>query len=288
VFAELADKNATAIARAASEAIGQSADRIDSGVFAAARLDLKKGFDQMTKGRDVKLGPNYLDALAEVDRLHVQPLAQDFPSVASGQASKIIDDALNLAAKGQMKGELYQQVRSQLRERAKDAFNGGDSQLGNALRGVMTALDDAAGESLTTTERAAWQQLRKQYSSLEILEKGNVVQAGKVSPQLLKNALRAEYPAAYKEGKLSGPLMDISRYAEGIKALPDPGTAGQLAAQNAGPYSMFIGSPLRYMAAQGLLSKPGQKWLGSGRLDEEAMKRIMQGGGLLGVGGIGQ
>ena len=287
VFAEFADQNAKAINTAAAKAMGETADTIDAGVFAQARSRMGAEFDRLTKNTKVTLGNDFLNDLAAVDKAYVQTL-KDFPSVASGKASEVIDDALGLAAKGKLDGEAFQPIRSALSQRAKDAFAAENSQLGKALEGVVDALDNAAGKSLTKTEQAAWNQVRKQYSALKTLEKGNIVQDGKVSPQLLKNALRQKYPQAYKEGGIDGPLMDISRYAEGIKALPDPGTAGQLAAQNAGPYSALVGSPLRYMAAQGLLSKPGKSWLGSGRLDEEAMKRLMQGGGLLGVGAIGQ
>ena len=287
VFAEFSDQNSRAIGRAASGAMGQAADRIDEGVFAAARQQMSAEFNRLTKGKNVKLGQRFLDDLAAVDRAHVQPLAEGFPSMASGKASEVLDDALNLASKGQMKGELYQQVRGKLGQRADDAFKGGDAQLGQALKGVIDALDDAAGQSLTKTEQAAWHQVRKQYAALKLLEKGNIVKDGKVSPQLLQNALRQKYPQVYKEGGLDGPLMDIARYAEGIRPLPDSGTAGQLAAQQAGPYSALVGSPLRYAAAQALLSKPGRAWLGSGRLDEEAMRRLMQGGGMLGPAAFG-
>lgn len=287
VFAGVADANKKAVNRAAASAMGETADEITPGVFAGARQRMSGEFDRLTKGTKLTLGNDFLNDLAAVEKAHVQTLA-DFPSVASAKASQVIDDALNLAAKGQMSGEAYQAVRSKLGRKATEAFNSGDAQLANALDGVVEALDSAAGKSLTKTEQAAWNQVRKEYSALKLLEKGNVVQDGDVSQQLLKNAMQQKYTSAYKEGKLDGPLMDIARYAEGVKPLPDPGTAAKVAAMHSGPYQALVGSPLRYIGAQAMLSKPGQNWLGSGRLDEEAMRRLMQGGGLLGVGGIGQ
>lgn len=287
VYAEISDANNKAISRAAAGEMGQAADVIDEGVFASARSQLSSEFNRLTQKTKVTLGNDFLNDLAAVEKAHVQTLS-DFPSIASAKASEVIDDALTLASKGQMSGKQYQDVRSALARKAREAFRSENSQLGNALDGVVEALDNAAGKAMTKTEQVAWDQVRKQWASMKLLEKGNIVQDGKVSPQLLKNALRSQYPEAYKEGKLSGPMMDIARYAEGIKPLPDSGTAGLLAAQQAGPWQALLGAPARYIGAKAMTSGPGQSWLGSGRLGEDAMKRLMQGGGLLGVGGIGQ
>lgn len=284
VFAGFAGDNTTAINRAAASAMGESADAITPDVFAAARSRIGAQFDRIMNGRDVTLGPDFLNALVDVEAQHNQML----PSLRNAIVPKVLDDALNLAAAGKISGQTLQKTRSRLTQAADDAFRSGNSSLGQSLKGIRSALDDAAGQSLTKTEQLAWQQARAEWKAMRTLEKGNVVQDGTVSPQLLKTAVRINDPVSYKTGQTTGPLTDIARYAEGVRPLPDSGTAGNLAALK-GSDTLFGflknlgGIPLRYGAAKGLLSDPGRAYLGNGILSDEAMKRLMQSGGLLGV-----
>jgi hypothetical protein len=282
-FSDLAAANQAALNRGAASAMGETADAITPDIFAAARTRIGGDFQRLTKGTDVKLGNDFLNALVDVEAQHATLL----PSLQSPKVLNIIDDALAVAAKGKISGEAYQSTRSSLTKAAKDAFNQGNSAYGQALKGVATALDDAAGQSLTLTEKAAWDQARKQWKALRILETGNVVQDANVSAQLLKGQVKKADPVLYREGKTSGPLTDIARYAEGVKTLADSGTpAGMQAMQMGSPMGMFqtlMGTPFRWTMAKGMLSKPGTDWLANGVLTDEARKRLMQAGGLLGV-----
>lgn len=288
VFAGLADRNTAAINKAAASAMGETADAVDSGVFAAARERIGNQFKTLTQKVDVKLGDGFVDALANVEKSYADAVGA-FPSLANAKVPKVIDDALSLAAKGEMSGKQYQAVRSALSKQAKDAFAASQSDLGQALKGVASALDDAAGQSMTATERAAFQQARSQWAAMRTLEKGNVVFNGNVSPALVKSAVQQKNPVSYKTGELKGPLAAIARYAEGVRPLSDSGTAAnqamlQAASSPLGFFQTILGNPVRYYGAKGMLSPTGTKWLANGKIDDEARRLLMQGGGLLGIG----
>lgn len=284
VFADLAGANQEAINRGAASAMGEKANAITPDVFEAARQRIGGQFTKLTKGTNVTLGQDFLNTLVDVEAQH----AQQLPSLASSKVPKVIDDALALAAKGKISGEEYQSVRSAIAGAANDAFRANDSALGQSLKAIRAGLDDAADQSMTQTERAAWGEARRQWKALRILETGNVVENGNVSAALLKGQVKKSDPILYREGRLMGPLSDIARYAEGVKPLSDSGTAGNLMAMQAinsplGFFQTLLGNPMRYAAAKTMLSQKGGDWLANGKMTPEARRLLMQGGGLLGI-----
>jgi hypothetical protein len=149
-----------------------------------------------------------------------------------------INKGLDLAAKGNLSGTAYKEIRSELSNEAKKAFSAGDSTLGQAIKSIRSALDKAAEDSLSAADKKAWATAREQWAAYKTLTKGNVAEAGNVSPARVAAALRQKSQVdAFRTGAMSGPLADIGRIGEAVKSSANP-NSGQLAA------GMLYGNPL--------------------------------------------
>jgi hypothetical protein len=297
MFEELNARNAEALNRAAASDLGQPLSPVrpafTTDVFSAARDRISNDFKTVTAKIDSKLGDDFVGKLIDVEAKSKEGV---FPSLRAADGGKLIDgvitDALDLAAAGNLKGKTYDLTRRSLSARAAQAFKSGEPggpELGKALNGIIDALDEAAGQSLTKTEQAAFQQARKQWSVLRTLEQGNVVQAGNVNPNLIRGQMQKNYGIPYKEGKIGGGLVDIARLSEGVKGMPDSGTAGSLVGMNmtvnpTGLFQTLANTPFRYGLGKAYLSDTGQKYISNQALTPEMKRRLMQAGGLLGAG----
>ncbi|MCV5968501.1 hypothetical protein, partial [Lactococcus petauri] len=76
-------------------------------------------------------------------------------------------------------------------------------------------------------DQKAWETVRSQWGNWKTLTKGQVAEAGNVSPARVAAQLRAQGPG-FRTGS-QGPLQDIGRIGEGIKgaANPNSGNLGQ-------------------------------------------------------------
>ena len=292
MFEQLRSANIEALNKGAAADLGETLNpvrnQITPDVLKAARERIGESFSNLVGKTEVKLGTPFLDALTAVDAASRTGLPSLRQAGGGNLIDGVINDALDLAASGKMSGQAYQQTRSALARKTSDAFKANNSDLGRALDGIVTALDDAAGQSMTKTEQAAWQQARKQWSVLKTLETGNVVQAGNVSPALVKGQMQKNYGIPYKEGTMQGPMSDIARLAEGVKALPDSGTPGGIVGMNmtvnpTGLFQTLANTPFRYLLAKSYLSGPGQTWMGNSKVSPEVRRLMMMGGGLLGA-----
>ena len=257
--------NQTAINRAAASSIGETGDAITESMLAGARARLGNAFMKLSSDTKVPLGDDFVAALSKIDTSNRSMGAFALPEV-----EQLVTKGLDLAAKGELDGKAYQMLRSRLGDRAGDAFRSGNSEVGQALKSLRESLDDAAASNMPAAKREAWEEVRKQWGNLKTLEKGNVVKAGDVNPNLLGGALRQFNPTAYKEGGVQGPLMDIARYGEAFK----PPAAGSQTYERGLAAQMLFGNPITGLpsalsaaTAQGLLgSSLGRAYLQKGLL----------------------
>jgi hypothetical protein len=145
---------------------------------------------------------------------------------------------------------------------------------------VRDAMDEAAEVGMTGADKEAWGLARKQWAVLKTLEKGNVVEGGKVSAGRAKEALRTARPKDYKEGRLDGEMMDIAKFAETFKPLPDSGTAQNLFVQGlltgVNPAAGAASVALPWAAQKGMFSSAGTNYLTKGRAVSPLEKALME------------
>jgi hypothetical protein len=282
-----------ALSRAAARSIGQQADEITPDVLAAARRDTGAVYQSLVNNnRQIVLDGTFRSEVNAIKQSKVMKALQD------QDVSGIVAPFQNMP-KGTIKvtGEWFQQNKTALDNAIRGAYTRGEPGKAIALEKFEDALEAAAARSMTATERAAFKTGQKQWANLRMLETGQVVEAGKVLPGRLNQAMHTRYGAAMKEGKISGELADIAKLGETFKPLPQSGTAPRAAysavASGAGlldPTSaalMFGAPPALQKFMQ---SKGGQHYLTKGvaKVSPEAERLLMQSSyGLFGLPFLG-
>lgn len=223
--------NQTALNRAGAQAMGQSADTLDEGVFSAAKNAIGSEFDRLQQVTAPQLGNDFLNAVATVEAKNSAR-----GSFRSAKIDKLIDQSLDLAVQGKLTGAAYKEIRSELSSSATAAFKAGDATLGQAYKSVRSALDEAAEQSLGAADKKAWALAREQWQAYKALTKSNVAEAGNLSAPRLAAAIRAQGDGL-RTGAARGPLADVARIGEAVKGVPNP-TSGQLTQQ------MLYGNPV--------------------------------------------
>lgn len=237
--------NQQAVNRAAAKAIGESADELTPRVLGSASQRIGRVFEDIKAlpGKPIHVDSSVGKIADDILRQQGKMLGNQRDAGLASIAEQAKTMALH---RGRMDGETYQLIRSGLSEAAFDA-----SGTNRVLYGkLLNALDNSAEQSLKASGNAqladALRTARPQYANLKLLEKGAVAEAGQVSPARVASAVRAQNPAAFREGRSAGELIDIARVGEGLKALQ----AGSPTVERA-----ITGSPV----AMGLTALPA--WL---------------------------
>lgn len=284
--------NQTALNRAANKSMGETGDAITEDAFASARSRLGDVFNTLSANKSIPITPTFEARIMLLKKSN--DAAGPFKNT---EIANLADNALELAKSGQMTGEAYQAIRSQLTDRSRQAAQAGQDKLKGAIGKVRSALDDAAESVLTAEEKTAWKLARRQYAAMKTLEKRGAVKGGNVDAAIVRNALQGGDKSAFARGELSGELADIARIGNAFRPLPDSGTASNLWAQllltgGAGlgglpTLAASIAGPAA--VSKGLFSDAGRRYLTKGLVDvsPELERRLMMGGaGLLGLPAI--
>jgi hypothetical protein len=259
---KVVQSNQTALNKTAAKAMGETAETLDEGVFGAASQRIGGEFDRLSAATKPQLGDDFINSLAKIEG---QNSAKG--PFASKEVTKLIDKGLDLAAKGNLDGKAYKEIRTELANQAQAAFRGGDATTGHAYKTVVSALDDAAKASLSPADRKAWDMARKEWGAFKTLSKSNVAEAGNVSAARTAAAVRSQGPK-FRAGQLDGEMADIARIGEAFKGVQNP-NSGQLAQQ------MLFSNPLTGLpmlaanraAAAVYMSPMGQRYFSRGLLD---------------------
>ena len=288
---QIADRQGEQFTSAALRRAGVTADRATPDVIDDAFTRIGQQFDDLAARN--RLQPDRLmarDITATVrDYFSMVPESQRAPVVTD-----LITDIAQNSANG-IDGATYQALRSRLDRLARGTA---DPQLGEALRGIRTALDDAMERTLLRTNPAdfgAWRQARNEYRNMLVLEKaatgaGEDAALGIISPSQLRGATVTEQGRrAYARGQ--GDFADLARSGEAVmKPLPQSGTAPRTAVRAAGASLPAIagaaaGSPLGllgsmlggiagatvpYAIGRAALSGPGRAYLSNQLLGPSA------------------
>jgi hypothetical protein len=246
---DFAASNQQAINRAAARGIGETADELTPGVFAAANQRMGGVFESIKNlgGRPIKVAQKVGSVADDILRQQRKMLPAQQDQALMGLANQAKALAAN---KGRLDGETYQLIRSGLSEASFDA-----SGTNRVLYGkLLEALDDSADASLRSGGQAALADalkvVRPQYANLKTLEKGAVAEAGNVSPARLASAMRTKSPAAFREGRMQGnPLYDIAKIGEAFKPLQAGSPTFERTLMNS-PISTSLAAGPAYAAAR--------------------------------------
>lgn len=224
----------------AAGSMGQAGGDLSEAGFSAAKQAIGSEFERLGAVTKPQIGNDFMQTLADLEAANMA--RGPYRSTAVDQQ---INKGLDLAAKGNLSGTAYKEIRSELSNEAKKAFSAGDSTLGQAIKSIRSALDDAAGDSLSAADKKAWGAAREQWAAYKTLTKGNVAEAGNVSPARVAAQLRQKAQGdAFRTGRMNGDLADIGRVGEAVKSSANP-NSGQLAS------GMLYGNPVTGLPMMG-------------------------------------
>lgn len=197
--------------------VGENADVASPAVLGNAYQRLGQQFEDISARNTVQLGDDFINSIAKIDEAKT-PFSRGVDSV--------VNRALDLASKGEISGKEYQLVRSSLTKASKGAWQN-NPELGQALKSLRNALDDAASGSVSAEDKAAWNLVRQQYATIKTVEKAVDPATGTISPKKLINEVARSNPKGMLYGKGDQTMPTLARVGKQFIAdtLPDSGTA---------------------------------------------------------------
>jgi hypothetical protein len=209
--------------RAALRHIGETGDSLAPDVLLRARQRIGGDFNKLAAQTTVDLDVPFVTKITDV--------ANEYDKLLEVQKKPIFEKFVReiLAVGTDMKGTVYQKLRSDLGRMAKN-YRKNDPTLAEALRGLRDALDDAADRSVPPPLKGEWDKARLEYSNLKTLEKAMSnttagAAAGNLQPTQLAQAVSQQYPEGYGLGY--GPMNDLSKVGTSFVRdnVPNSGTA---------------------------------------------------------------
>lgn len=272
---QMQDTQAEQFTRAALRRAGVDAPRATPEVIDAAFTQLGQHFDNIAQNANLVADRQFVDDLTNVLG-NYEGLVP--PTLQSPAVRNVVGDIMRTVqapGAGGIAGETVAATRARISRMASQHHQ--DPQLGEALRGIREAFDDAVAR---TNPQIAhdWQALRQQYANLLRIADaaggaGENAAKGLISPAQLRNAVKTANKRAYVRGQ--NDLGNLARAGEAVmKPLPQSGTAPRQAAMNAlnvlsaiggnaaaGPAGALaaVGAPA--MLGRAVMSEPVQGYL---------------------------
>lgn len=267
--------------------VGENANVATPDVLGGTYRRLGQQFQDLSSRNSVTLGNDFLNSIASIDAAKT-PFSKG--------VAPVVEKALDLASKGTLTGQEYQTVRTSLTNASKGAW-AQNPELGQALKTLRNALDDAADASVSQADKSAWNTVRDQYKALKTIEKATDTASGNISPKKLFNELSKVNPQGMKYGFGNQDMPDLARIGKQFIAeqLPDSGTAqrswymnalqnpasglgGLLGFMHGGPVGavggMALGAGTPLAVQKALWSNAGKKYLSEGLMDSARVQRV--------------
>lgn len=226
-FNAIKEANSRVLNRSAAEAIGETADVVDSQVLARANERIGAAFEA---ARDAT--PRPIDARGFVG--HLQSVADEFEGLLpNGQTvgqHPLVQRLFRYAETGEATGEQLGGLTSKLGRAAYKEMTSqsGDREMGQALYMVKDYVDDLIEGGLDGQTLANYQAARGQYRNLLTLLKPGVTNpsTGNVSGATLANVLQRTDKNGFTFGNNNSAMYAASRFAQAFKPIVgDSGTA---------------------------------------------------------------
>jgi hypothetical protein len=282
------ENQSEAFTRAALRRVGEDAGRATPEVVDRAFARIGNNFDQLA-ARNTLQADRRLNADLQTRDLEYTRMVP--PNSRAPVVGEMVNDIRDVAAQngGTIPGPQYQAYRSRLDRMARGARS--DPQLSDALFGIRNALDGAMQRSISPADRGAWQEARRQYRNMLVIEKaatgaGENSAQGLISPAAIRNATVGQGRRAYARGQ--GDFADLAHAGETLmRPMPQSGTAPRAfaAAMPAIVGAGIAGGPGAAIGAAGsvvapgmlgraLMSRPVQAYLGNQVLPPAAQARL--------------
>jgi len=199
--------------KGASREVGELSDDILLGL----RDDIGSEVSGMVKGKDTPLDDEFFKAVIEV----YAKANVGRKLTSSAAIREKIDDALDLIIhQPKVKGEVAQEIRSNLLDQARDARLAGNNGLANGLQKLANGVRDAMGGTLKAGERARWAEANRQYSNYKLIEDAfalnkKALAEGDVPIEKMATAMERSTPLSYIHGK--GEFSDLAKLGQVIR-----------------------------------------------------------------------
>lgn len=202
--------------------------RASSDNIAAVRTRIGQEFTDLaarnTVQADRQMGQELGLALREYDRV----LPAEQRRIVGELASDVVERFQ--AHNGALPGRDYQTIRSRLSRMSQNA-RVNDPEFSQAIRSLRDALDNNMSRSVAPEDAAAWQQARREWGNLKVIERastggGEAAAGGLISPAQLRIAASqgAGNRSSYARG--DGEFSELARAGQQIMTpLPNSGTA---------------------------------------------------------------
>jgi hypothetical protein len=225
-FNEVKANNQKVLNRIAADAIGETADAVDSTVLASSLQRIGNVYKSVADKTPRQIDPDeFLNKISQVESYFEGLLPVSIVD------NPLVKRLFNFANNGQATGEQLQNVASQLGRAAHKEMTtrNGDRELGLALFQVKDQVDDYLAKGLQGETLKAFQQARGQYRNLMLLTQRNGVlnpSSGDVSGNALAGLLQQKDRQGFLFGKNKSNLYEAARFAQAFRPIVgDSGTA---------------------------------------------------------------
>lgn len=270
------DANQTQVNRLFAEAIGETADVVDSTVIDDAFTNLGRVFDDTAAA----VSDQPIEAMSAGRFL--AGLQDEFRDLTNRPvlSEPLIKRFISLAEDGQATGRQLRDLTSKLGRKANTQFTSasGDRELGNALGQMKNYVDDIIEGGLSGEQLATYRAAREQYRTLLIgLSRNNIINpsSGNVNANALASALRAKDRSGFLRGQNQSPLYNAARFGQAFQ--PIVGNSGT-ATRSVGASDAVLGLPAN-LASRLFFSQPAT------RIAQAGNRGVLTAGHVLGPAG---
>lgn len=241
-YAESIFGDATLAGGRASRLMEDQAEAFTDAAMRRAGAAGRASPDNLTAARD-RIGQEFTDLagrnVVSADRQFATELGlalREYDRVLPAEQRRIVGELASdiverfQAGNGNMSGRDYQTIRSRLSRMAQNA-RVNDPEFAQAIRTMRDGLDNNMGRSISPEDAAAWQQARREWGNLKVLERaasggGENAAGGLISPQQLRIAASQGNGnrAGYARGE--GDFAELARAGNvAMTPLPNSGTS---------------------------------------------------------------
>lgn len=246
--------NQRALNRAAARSIGENVDEVSSAVLSRAEDRIGRVFDSVADATPVRLDPQTVGGQLRQLVQDTEGLIGNNGRLTDNGLIQRLDDFVN--TNGGASREQLRALSSKLGKAARSNMTSqaGDRELGQALFGAQSIVEDAIEGSLGNAQRASYGEARGQYRNLMNLLSGQAVNeaSGNVNARSLASVLRSKDRAGYTMGRNASDLNDATRF---VKAFPEVVGDSGTATRSMGPTDYLMGLPGNLLT-RAYLSRP--------------------------------
>ena len=148
----------------------------------------------------------------------------------------------------QFDGAKYQQLRQRIQSEASDAYQRGNTRLGEGLKKVQKALDDSLQAGMDKSTAKNWKDLNERYAMTNLVMKHGMTPNGMIDPNIisakLMNGDEAIRTLTGRGGRITK-LQDVARYNDILNRV-EGGSLTGLGSADHGTDRSLVKAPWKY------------------------------------------